>query len=182
MKRLPHNIDVHAHTGPLRVDAVLCVDPVDSDSLPEGNGLLSVGIHPWNAAKADGDTWKRLNAWLDDPRVIAVGEIGLDRLRGPEISFQKIIFERQAIMAATHHLPVVIHCVRAYDLLLNLRKNLLKEFHSVSPQWIIHGFRGKPQLARQLLDAGIDLSFGTIYNPESYAITPSDRRYHETDS
>ena len=52
----------------------------------------------------------------------------------------------------------------------------------VLPPWIVHGFRGGPALARQLLDAGFDLSFGLRYNKESFDITPTERRYRETDA
>ena len=50
-----------------------------------------------------------------------------------------------------------------------------------SQKWIVHGFRGKPQLAGQLLKAGIDLSFGEKFNPESIQITPIERLFIETD-
>lgn len=177
MKRLPNDIDIHTHSGPLRTDAILCVDPTERPTLPEGEGLISAGIHPWNAATADSETWQRLVAWLDDPRVVAVGEIGLDRLRGPHIDLQSKVFADQAVLAAERGLPVVIHCVRAVEMLPAIRKRIVP----AATQWIVHGFRGKPELARQLLDAGIDLSFGGKYNIESFDITPPTRRYTETD-
>lgn len=174
MTRLPHDIDIHTHSGNVRHDAILCVDPVEKTALPEGEGLLSVGIHPWNAAGAGEDAWLRLEKWLDDPRVIAVGEVGLDKLRGPGADVQEPVFIRQAEIAARRGLPVIIHCVRYADRILNLRKKF-------DNQWIWHGFRGKPEQARQLLDAGIDLSYGLKYNEESFARTPDERRYRETD-
>lgn len=172
--RLSNDINIHTHTGPLRPDAVLCVDPVDTDELPHGEGLLSVGIHPWNAALADDDAWHRLEIWCQDSRVVAIGEAGLDKARGPELDIQLETFRRQANLAERLNIPLIIHCVRAYDLLLGIKR-------PKGSQWIIHGFRGKPELARQLLDAGIDLSFGRLYNPETFASIPSHRRYHETD-
>lgn len=184
MTVLPPHIDIHAHTGPLRSDAVVCVDPTEAAVLPEGDGLISVGIHPWNADRATAAVWQRLNAWLTDPRVVAVGEAGIDRLRGPAPEVQTAVFERQIDMAARAGLPLVIHCVRGADVLLRLRKKLL---HSLAdgqpaPQWIFHGFRGNAALARQLLDAGIDLSFGNRYNAEAFDITPPPRRYRESDT
>ena len=47
--------------------------------------------------------------------------------------------------------------------------------------WIIHGFRGKPQLAGQALNAGCALSFGEHFNSESVRLTPTDRLFIETD-
>lgn len=172
--RLPDNIDIHSHSGPVRQDAILCVDPTECMQLPDGEGYISVGIHPWNADKADAETWERMKVMLADPRVIAVGEAGLDRLRGPGEDVQEAVFLRQADIASSAGLPLVIHCVRAFDRLLKLRKNY-------TGQWIVHGFRGKPATARQLLAAGLDLSFGSKYNVEAYDLTPVGRRYRETD-
>ena len=176
---LPHDIDIHAHTGPLRNDAIVCVDPTQSYDLPPGEGLISVGVHPWNAALATEDTWRKMEGWLDDPRVKAVGEIGFDRMKGPDIDVQSEIFVKQVKMAEKKQLPVIIHCVRAYDILLGQRSRLIKKDNP--QQWIIHGFRGKPAVAFQLLNCGIDLSFGEKHNPESFQITPTNRRYRETD-
>ena len=47
--------------------------------------------------------------------------------------------------------------------------------------WIIHGFRGKPELARQALNTGCALSFGEHFNPESVRLTPTGSLYVETD-
>lgn len=180
MRRLPIDIDIHTHSGAPRPDAVLCIDPVETPFLPDGDGFLSVGIHPWNADKADSETWMRLERWLDDERVVAIGEIGIDRLRGPRIEIQVDVFAAQIDMARSRGLPVVIHCVRAFDLLLAVRKKMNPTVGD-GIQWILHGFRGKPALARQLLDAGIDLSYGALRNEAAFALTPPERRYTETD-
>lgn len=153
----------------------MCVDPVDRTVLPDGDGLISVGVHPWNADRVTPEVWTRMDAWLDDPRVVAVGEVGLDRARGPEIDVQLPVFNRQVELAYERRLPLIVHCVRAADILLAERRK------HPDGQWIYHGFRGKPALARQLLDAGIDLSFGHTYNLESYEATPGERRYRESD-
>ena len=174
--RLPHDIDIHTHSGPARRDAVLCVDPVDETDLPEGDGLLSVGVHPWNAERVTEETWARLERWLADGRVVAIGEVGLDKLRGGETAVQLAVFERQIELGKRHGLPLVIHCVRSWDSLLAARGR-----HADSGQWIVHGFRGKAALAKQLLGAGMDLSFGKLRNEEAYECVPAERRYHETD-
>lgn len=46
---------------------------------------------------------------------------------------------------------------------------------------VVHGFRGKPQLAKQLLNAGFAISYGEHFNPESVAVTPLDKLCIETD-
>ena len=173
--RLPNDIDIHSHSGAVSKDRIVCVDPTETKCLPEGDGYLSVGIHPWNADKADDDAWERMAEWLADPRVIAVGEAGYDKLRGPSPEIQDEVFGRQVEMCSQTGLPLIIHCVRAIDKLLDKRKNN-------SGQWILHGFRGKPEQARQLLDKGIDLSYGSKYNPASFSLTPPERLYRETDN
>lgn len=174
MFRLPNDIDIHTHGTTCDGDAVVCIDPTDTEPNAAAYARhISVGIHPWNADRADRDA---LEAALTDQRVVAIGEVGFDRARGPEIDIQTEVFDYQARIASERDLPLVIHCARATDLVLAAHKRLRPK-----NQWIIHGFRGNATTARQLLDAGIDLSFGRHYNPEAYAVTPPDRRYFETD-
>lgn len=71
---------------------------------------------------------------------------------------------------------MIIHCVRRYGRIMALRKEL-----NARQRWIIHGFRGKPELARQLLAAGFDISIGTKFNPEVPGAVPSGHLFHETD-
>lgn len=181
---LRRDLDIHTHTGPVSPDRILCVDPSEAASLPPGEGWLSVGIHPWNAGRVSADVRQRFRAWLDDPRVIAVGEIGFDRLRGPEMSVQTAVFEEQLLEATGRGLPVVVHCVRANDILLAMRKKYVGEMKkaAVEPvQWVYHGFRGKAAAARQILDSGIDISFGVKFNAEAFDAVPPERRYGESD-
>lgn len=174
---LHNDLDIHAHSGPLRPNAILCVDPTETPELPDGEGLMSVGVHPWNAGRVNEETMAKLAVWLKDERVVAVGEVGLDRLKGPEMDLQQDVFRKQILLASQMAKPLIIHCVRAFDLLLKAKKEMPAE----GTQWILHGFRGNPILANQLLSAGIDLSFGEKYNAESFAATPAHRRYRETD-
>ncbi len=148
---------------------------------PVPGALYSAGIHPWTTATADSATLHAMTAGLarliDRQWLTAVGECGLDMLRGGPLDVQETVFLRQALMARDAGLPVTIHCVRAHHHLLRLHAQVRP-----TKPWTVHGFRGKPALARQLLDAGIDLSFGPCHNAESYALTPPNRRHDETDS
>lgn len=164
--------NIHAHGAELSADTVLSISPGDAMA-PEG--YYSIGIHPWDTP-ATADALRQLEeAVKTDPRVVAIGEAGLDKLRGAPLDEQERVFEAQIELAERLGLPLIIHCVRALDRLLRLRKR------HPSGQWILHGFRGGEATARQLLDAGIDLSFGARYNEAAYAATPPSRRYHETD-
>lgn len=146
---------------------------------PAPGGLYSVGVHPWWTADAGAlpALLEGVERLLPHPQVVALGECGLDRLRGAALPVQEDVFRRQIALSEHYGRPVTIHCVRAFDVLLRL-KRLLRP----TSRWTVHGFRGRAALARQLLDAGLDLSFGLRYDAESFAITPPDCRHRETDA
>lgn len=146
--------------------------------LPREGAYYSVGIHPWWTAEADVVCCMldNLPALLEHPQVIALGECGLDALQGAPLDEQERIFTKQIALAEAYHLPITLHIVRAFDRLLRLKKQLRP-----TKQWTVHGFRGKPALAQQLLRAGIDLSFGEKHHADSWNITPENRRWCETD-
>lgn len=175
MKTLREFKDIHSHNPVPSDDRVISLD-YDSDV--SAKGYYSVGIHPWRTAEIDSldDMMSSLATKASKENVVAIGEAGLDRLRGADIDRQKEIFTAQARLAEQIGKPLVIHCVKAFDLLMSLKKKLNPE-----QTWIVHGFRGKPETARQLLDAGISLSFGEKFNPETLRIVDDDRLYTETD-
>lgn len=146
---------------------------------PQPGALYSAGIHPWWTADEARCSLllRRLPQLLGHPQVVRVGECGLDRLRGAALERQAEVFAAQVALAEEFGLPLTLHVVRAFDLLLQLRKRL----RPTTP-WVVHGFRGGPALAQQLLDAGMDLSFGPRFNPLAYELVPPHRRYRETDS
>ncbi|MDE6277815.1 MAG: TatD family hydrolase [Muribaculaceae bacterium] len=164
--------NIHAHGLPPGGDKVLSIRPGE-EMAPEG--FYSVGVHPWDTP-VDGSALAAVEALAEgDARVVAIGECGLDKLRGAGLPEQEEIFEAQIAIAERLGLPLIIHCVRAQDRLLHLRRK------HPGGRWILHGFRGGAASARQLLDAGIDLSFGDRYNPEAFEATPAERRFRETD-
>lgn len=175
MKTLREFKDIHSHNHVPSDDRVISLD-YDSDVPSEG--FYSVGIHPWRTAEIDSldDLMYSLAAKALKENVVAIGEAGLDRLRGADMDRQKEIFTAQARLAEQIGKPLVIHCVKAFDVLMALKKKLKPR-----QTWVVHGFRGKPETARQLLDAGISLSFGEKFNPEALRIVDDDRLYTETD-
>ncbi len=121
--------------------------------------LYSAGVHPWYV---DDRQWEVLKKRVLHPRIVLVGEAGLDRLALTPSGIQEDFFIRQIELSEETGKPLIIHCVKAWDELLRIRRII----RPVMP-WIIHGFRGKKQLAEQLLGAGLYLSFGVRYNPEA---------------
>lgn len=169
-----HNMSAPAGSAIVSLPPELLLRPEDFAPVPEG--MYSAGVHPW---WIDGDVDRLLtglSVLLRHPQVVAVGECGLDKLRGASLPRQCEVFSRQVKLASAHALPMTIHCVKAFGELLHLHKTL----HPAT-QWTVHGFRGGPQLARQLLEAGMDLSFGLFHNAEALRITPEHRRHFETD-
>ena len=99
--------------------------------------------------------WQALKKTLVHSRVIAVGEAGFDRLKGPSENIQYDVFICQAQLAEEFNKPVVIHAVRSWEILRRAKKEV-----NPSVKWIIHGFRGKAQLASDLVSEDFMISLG----------------------
>ena len=124
---------------------------------------------------------RALRALANLPEIIAIGEAGFDRLKGPSFEIQREAFEMQIVLSEEIHKPVIIHCVRAWDEILAVHKKLRPKM-----KWMIHGFRGQTGLANQLLSKGMYLSFwfDFVIRPEASALLkqlPNDRIFFETD-
>lgn len=135
---------------------------------------LSVGLHPWNVSETWQETVASIRKVASRDDVWAIGECGLDKVHGEALSLQMEAFRAHIAIAEEVQKPMIIHCVRAFDELLMLRRELEASCKHESgngggnvrhPQpWVIHGFRGKPEQAKQLMTKGMLLSFGHQYN------------------
>lgn len=164
--------DIHTHQ--MRHNAIVAVTPTD----PRPSGYTySIGIHPWHLNDSCIDIRPLIDIIHSDSSIVAIGETGLDRLHGPRLDLQIKAFEAHIRLSEQFHMPLIIHCVRAHDIILQLYRQF-----SPSQPWIIHGFRGKPTIARTLLDRGIYLSLGLRFNPETARLIPADRLLIETDN
>lgn len=165
--------DIHTHRADAR-EAVISVNPWEFN--PVEGLYYSVGIHPWQVGRATDADFDRLAECATSGNVLMIGECGIDKLRGGELSMQTGVLERHIALSEQVCKPLVLHCVRASNELCRLRRQLRP-----SMPWIVHGFRGNAHVASQLLDAGFYLSYGERFNPEALAITPADRLLAETD-
>ena len=176
-------IDIHTHHEKSQLDLVQ-VRSVNS-VLTESSDFLenhdqryfSLGIHPWSA-----ETWNEadlqfLEKNLSQSNVLFLGEIGLDK--ACRVSFQKqiLLFELQLELAANFSKPVILHMVRSAAETIAFKRRFLE-----IPTWIAHGYRGGPQGALQLLNAGFYLSFGPRFNAETIKACPFNRMFLETDT
>jgi TatD DNase family protein len=143
----------------------------------------TIGVHPHDASKATEDTFARLRELAAHPKVIAIGEIGLDyHYDLSPRPVQRDVFARQLEIAAECGKPIVIHTREAWE-------DTMAQFGGRVPVCgIIHCFTGGAVQARQALDLGFHLAFGGVATfpkadevREAARITPDDRLLVETD-
>ena len=137
--------------------------------------FASAGIHPHEAQLADDAAYAKLDGLLQQPEVIACGEIGLDYFydHSPR-DIQKSVFRRQMEIASGRKQPIIIHCrpsddnTNAWDDTLDL---LEAEWKPTGLGGILHCFTGEWEHARRALDAGFLISFaGNITFPKAQPI------------
>jgi TatD DNase family protein len=116
--------------------------------------FFSCGLHPWNVERDFQSQIELLEKLLDEPGCVALGECGLDRLKGPDLDLQLQVFSLQAALAEKHRLPIIIHCVRAWDELRTIKRTL-----QPTVPWIWHGFN-RPKLINAVINEGFFLSLG----------------------
>ena len=147
----------------------------------------TVGIHPHDASAATDEHFARLEELAHHPRVIALGELGLDYYydHSPR-DVQKQVFRRQLAQAATAKLPVVIHCRDAWDDCLAI---LDQDWRPTGLGGIFHCFTGNVDEARRGMDMGFMISFaGNVTYPKMQQLRdvsreiPVEKLLTETDS
>lgn len=177
-----YNIHTHCFPAGREEDVFTLYNTAPEDflllpSLPPNCGV-SVGIHPWRLdSKEDWeDTLLQMGSLLSRKEVMAVGECGLDGNVPVPLPVQLKWFRAQTELAEATSRPVIIHCVKAYNDLIRARK----EWHPRQP-WIIHGFRGKPELGAELIRHGFYLSLGLHFNRQLCTQVSPEYLFLETD-
>lgn len=177
-------IDFHTHSGQVEQGIIKIKSIHYDETIINKEGLFySTGLHPWLMSKENvrkGMSWLEEN--LGRKEVLALGECGLDRLQGAPLEFQQRIFEEQLKLADDFNKPVIIHCVRAFN-------ELVESVRKVCPKvaLVIHGFNKKESIFRILEAEGFYFSFGThILHKHSPAYEiiqkiDGDRFFLETD-
>lgn len=178
-------IDIHTHDS-IDVSGVFAIENIMAHEQRYPSDMpfraCTCGIHPWHLGEGELDRLLvNVRKASLSPNLVAIGEAGFDKLRGPDLKIQTKAFEEQVRISEEIAKPLFIHCVRAWDDLLPVFKRLRP-----SMPWLIHGFRGKPELALQLIAKGMYLSFwfDFVVRPESSALLrslPRERFFFETD-
>lgn len=144
----------------------------------------AVGVHPEHAKEFTSNTLESLREMAKEPKVLAIGEIGLDYYYegNPEPEIQKEVFRKQMELARELRLPVVIHDRDAHEDTLEI----LKEFKGVIGT--IHCFSGSVEFAKECLKLGYYIGFTGVVTfknakkiVEVAKIVPMDRMLVETD-
>ena len=168
-------LDIHTHHLKENVSQYI-YSCIPSAFYPQKGGYYSVGIHPWYINSETRNEYEYLKKIGSHPQIIAIGEAGLDKTISIDLSFQQEIFKLQIELSETLGKPLIIHSVKTSNEIIQLKKELRPK----SP-WIIHGFRGKKELAEQYTAQDIYLSFGEKYQKDALNSIPLDHLLLETD-
>ncbi|MGA2773753.1 MAG: TatD family hydrolase [Bryobacteraceae bacterium] len=150
--------------------------------------LATIGVHPHDASKATPETFERLRDLARHPKVVAIGEIGLDyHYDFSPRDVQRSVFLEQLEIAAEAGKPIVIHSRESWPDTMALVA-LVGQAVPPARRGILHCFTGDPQQAREALALGFHLAFGGVLTfpnagavREAARITPEDRLLVETD-
>lgn len=146
---------INTHTHLQLYDASIEVVNLNLDSTDKPNHY-SYGLHPWYIDESTYENYiRKLEIKADEKRCIAIGECGLDKLSKVDFKLQEKAFVEQIRIANHYKKPLIIHCVKAFNELINC----LNHNDNQVPV-IIHGYNNNENIARVLLDNGCFFSFG----------------------
>jgi len=156
------------------IDSIRSIDSVN---------YFSAGIHPWDIERIDVPiNLLQLNDYLKQGNCISLGEIGLDKVCGTNLEYQKKVFREQLDTAQDYTKVLIIHCVKSFQEIIEEKQNCKHQYI-----WILHGFNGSAQLIETLTKHGFYFSLGTnLLNSKakissSISSIPLDRLFLETD-
>ena len=160
MKILPHPddfIDIHTHNdvrspGVFKIhNYMLGRKNTSCKELP-----CSLGLHPWDISSFPLESLEEhLAGLIESNDFLFLGETGLDKIRGVDFETQKKVFALHIKLSQKYNKPLIIHCVKAYQEIIDFRK----EFDPATP-WILHGFNSSKEMAGQMINHGIHISLG----------------------
>jgi len=174
-------IDVHTHVNfsKYAIQNILAQDFLNGQYPTEN--YFTTGLHPWFVDEIDLDQFIESVKAFKSANLIGIGECGLDRLKGPNLDFQKEMFERQLHLARELNYPVVVHQVKAISDLLPM----IKKHNDLT--YIFHGYNGNEQQTTQLLIHDVYFSFGEMLlrvnkkMVKTLESIPVERMFLETD-
>jgi TatD DNase family protein len=179
-------IDIHTHQLKDGNETVRVINRFPGQDIPAFNGrnFFSVGLHPWKIKTPEENNQDLLmmEEALELDHVIFVGECGLDKLALTDFEEQKRVFQAQAFMAEEFRTPLIIHCVKAWNEIMELLNK-----NKPTVPWIFHGYNGNAEISRQLSRKKALFSFGELLFREnskaieSLRLLPLHKLFFETD-
>lgn len=180
-------IDFHHHHGQSQPEVlgIRSFHQREKELFAQWKRPCSVGLHPWFVSEMDevrDEQWDWFAQVARSTKVELIGECGLDKLQGPDLVHQQVVFEHCLQLAGELQKPLVIHCVRAYEELFVI----VQKIRPLVPL-ILHGFARKPALLKPLLERGFYVSFGAAILPsnsaaaQSLAQIPLEKLFLESD-
>lgn len=143
-----------------------------------------VGIHPENAANLPADYLGQIERWSHEPKVVAIGEIGLDyhyEDMAPR-AVQKQVFEDQILLAQRRGLPIVVHDREAHG-------DMMEILRRYRPKGVVHCFSGSVEMMREVVKLGMYIGLGGVVTFKNARVAvevarqvPLDRLLTETDA
>ncbi len=190
-------VDIHTH-----VDNQAVIKIVDGVS---EKILKTWGVHPWDVADIPdrhferNEVKSRNHRYLNDSEIfrggdfsiplrssrndeLFIGEVGLDKVHKTTFDKQIKVFEEMIRLSESYRKPAIVHCVRAYSEIIEIRKKT-----KATMPWVIHGFNSSVETMRQLLRHDMYISLGEVlYRNENQAVKilkdiPVERLFFETD-
>jgi TatD DNase family protein len=147
-----HYINIHTHQPPQQNEQAI-QNLYNNFYKVEQPGFYSIGLHPWYL-NADWKTaFETLQHYASHPYVKAIGECGLDKLTETDFALQQEVFALQIELSNQVNKPLIIHCVKAFEEVLQLLKQ-------AKVPVVFHGFNKSKELALHIINAGHYLSFG----------------------
>ena len=148
--------------------------------------FAAIGFGPHGTEQVSPSDLKKLAELAAVPKVVALGETGLDYYYDrPSRDIQRAVFTQQVILAGELNLPLIIHCRDAWDDCLTI----LDEHSTTDTPGVFHCYTGSPELVPNLIERGFYISFAgmvTFKNADpcraSAKLVPLDRLLIETDS
>ncbi|MBS1510128.1 MAG: TatD family hydrolase [Bacteroidetes bacterium] len=172
-------INIHTHQPPQAQEFAIQSRYKNFETMPAA-GLFSAGIHPWYIDADWPQQLQVLQHYAAAPNVLAIGECGLDALSTTDFALQQQVFAQQVLLANQLQKPLILHCVKAYDRVVQLLQQ-----SRVRVPVIFHGFNRNAVLAGQLVAKDYYVSFGKalerIAVQEALRAVPVSKIFLETD-
>ena len=176
------HIDIHTHR--LADDDLIQILNIFAQDIPklEPEFLFSAGLHPWHIGKVNPEEcFGAIERASGMKYMVAIGECGLDRSISTDFAIQEENFKEQIHIAEKCCKPLIIHCVRAYSDVINLKKQ-----SKSSIPWILHGYHGNLETTTSLVKHGFYFSVGeqllkNEMNHPVFRTIPIERLFLETD-